>query len=359
MCPVNGAAGGGRDRPGAEHPPAGSGTGQVPPSEPIPDAQDEQRVPLIQRWFERGLAWSRLLALIPVIFLLLDAAGSFIYGTDILVRAATHVVGEPAHIGGRLGLFLIVMDTYLVGATLMVAAFGFYELFIITGERHGQKHWLPSWLQMTDLDDLKVRVVSMLILVVAITFVDRTVVAGNEEQILFLGLGISVIILALTAFGWFSRRGLAGARKAQEGTPESVQPDGGDARIPRSADAAPRAGPPRAASVTAIFGSTKREGAWITAADTTVIAVAGLARIDLREAVLAGEHVKLRVLAALGAVRVIIPPDMGLTESGTTLLGVRSVRGRGAGPLGSGLPVLVLSDRSVLGIIRVIRRNRP
>jgi uncharacterized membrane protein YqhA len=67
------------------------------------------------------------------------------------------------------------MDTFLVGATLMVAAFGFYELFIITGEKEGHKYWLPGWLQMTDLDDLKNRVVSMLILVAAITFVDRTV----------------------------------------------------------------------------------------------------------------------------------------------------------------------------------------
>jgi hypothetical protein len=72
----------------------------------------------VQRRFERMLALSRLLALIRLIFLLLDAAGSFIDGTDILVRAATGVFGEPAHVGGRLGLFLIVMDTFLVGATL-------------------------------------------------------------------------------------------------------------------------------------------------------------------------------------------------------------------------------------------------
>ncbi len=82
----------------------------------------------VQRGFERLLTLSRLLVLIPVVFLLLDAAGSFIYGTDILVRTATGVFGEPAHVGGRLGLFQIVMDTFLVGATLMIAAFGFYEL---------------------------------------------------------------------------------------------------------------------------------------------------------------------------------------------------------------------------------------
>ena len=80
----------------------------------------------LQRQFERFLALSRLLTLIPVIFLLIDAAGSFIYGADILIRTADGDLGEPARVGGRLGIFLIVMDTFLVGATLLIAAFGFY-----------------------------------------------------------------------------------------------------------------------------------------------------------------------------------------------------------------------------------------
>jgi uncharacterized membrane protein YqhA len=395
-CPVNGAPGGPRE-PGADHPPAGSEPGQEPLTDALQGRGDEQKVPLIQQWFERGLALSRLLALIPVIFLLLDAAGSFIYGTDILVRAATDVVGEPAHIGGRLGLFLVVMDTFLVGATLMVAAFGFYELFIIRGDETGHKFWLPGWLKMTDLDDLKARVVSMLILVAAITFVDRTVESSNEKEVLFLGIGISIIILALTAFGWLSKRslrsdgtGAVSASRADGSGPDEptrsarghdgpaawTGPEGHAPEAHRSAPGArgehgrdppiapktsdtERANQRRRVKVTAIFGSTKREGSWIAAPVTAVIAVAGLARIDLRSAVLPGEHVKLSVLAVLGAVSIIIPPDIDLAESGTTLLGIRSVRGRSAGPRRSGQPVLVLSDRSVLGAVRVIRRTRP
>ena len=98
------------------------------------------------------------------------------------------------------------MDTFLVGATLMIVAFGFYELFIIKSERQGRRYWLPSWLKMHDLEDLKARVVSMLILVAAITFVDRTVEAHDEQEVLFLGIGISIIIAALTAFLWFGKR---------------------------------------------------------------------------------------------------------------------------------------------------------
>ncbi len=174
------------------------------PAGPGQPANGSEPVGAVQAGFERFLSLTRLLALIPVLFLLVDAAASFIYGTDILVRSATGLIGEPAQVGGRLGVFLIVMDTFLVGATLMVSAFGFYELFIVRAP--GNQYRLPRWLRMHDLEDLKARVVSMLVLVVAITFVDRTVESHDEQEVLFLGLGISIIIVALTVFLWLGRR---------------------------------------------------------------------------------------------------------------------------------------------------------
>ncbi|HXS63527.1 MAG TPA: YqhA family protein [Streptosporangiaceae bacterium] len=164
------------------------------------DHEEPTKAGRIQQRFERVLAGSRLLALIPVVFLMLDALGSFVYGSDILLRTAHGDVGEPARVGGQLGIFLVVMDTFLVGATLMIAAFGFYELFVLRKERDEHKYWLPNWLRMRDLEDLKARVVSMLILVAAITFVDIAVESHDEKGVLFLGLGIAVVILALTAF---------------------------------------------------------------------------------------------------------------------------------------------------------------
>src|SRR5262249_9204498 len=189
-----------------------------------------------QRRFERVLTASRLLALVPVVFLLLDAAASFVYGTDIFVRTATDVFSEPAKIGGRLGLFLIVMDTFLVGATLMIAAFGFYELFVLKGDDDSHKFWLPGWLKMRDLEDLKARVVSMLILVAAITFVDRAVESKSEEEVLFLGVGISIIVAALTVFLRFGRRESISGESGGTGALVSDGPPGGSGGgTPRSA----------------------------------------------------------------------------------------------------------------------------
>jgi uncharacterized membrane protein YqhA len=144
------------------------------------------------------LVSSRLLILIPVVFLLIDAAGSFIYGCVVFGLTVNEIIHQPSKIDGVVGRFLVVMDTYLVGATLLIAAFGFYSLFI--GERTESREVLPSWLNMRDLEELKARVVSMLILVAAITFVDRAVEVHDEKNLFFMGLGIAVVIGALTAF---------------------------------------------------------------------------------------------------------------------------------------------------------------
>jgi uncharacterized membrane protein YqhA len=317
----------------------------------------------IQDRFERMLALSRLLVLIPVVFLLIDAAGSFVYGADILIRTADGDIGEPSRIGGRLGVFLIVMDTFLVGATLMIAAFGFYELFVLRRERAGHKYWLPSWLRMRDLEDLKARVVSMLILVAAITFVDVTVESHDKRGVLFLGLGISVIIVALTAFLRFGRKdqtsATASAASALPVPANEPTPD------PVLLDPPPR---DRRRRIVALLSGTVRSGHWQLTPDSDVIAVAGFARLDLREAILPsppdqqdepggpGNEVRIRLIAALGQVTVLIPSQMRIIDSGLTLLGSRSLDDNGAEATGPDAPLLVTSGLSILGRVRIKRQ---
>jgi uncharacterized membrane protein YqhA len=155
------------------------------------------------------LAGSRLLILLPVVMLLLIAAGTFIYGTVIFFASITGYIHDPAQVGGKLSHFLIVEDLFLVGVTLMITAFGFYGLFVVRDERPESQYWLPKWLQMRDLEDLKARVVSMLILVAAMTFVDVVVEFHGGIEVLYLGIGVALVIGALTAFLRFGRKGHA------------------------------------------------------------------------------------------------------------------------------------------------------
>ena len=113
---------------------------------------------------------------------------SLAYGTEVFVRSVVHVVEDPQLTSHNLGFLLLLTDLFLIGATLMIAAFGFYDLFIGTtgASRSGRR--LPGWLRMHDLNDLKARVISMIILVAAVTFVDVVVESkGGDVDTLYLG----------------------------------------------------------------------------------------------------------------------------------------------------------------------------
>jgi len=167
-------------------PPDHGGPGPVPPRWPGPG-------------FERALVLSRSVALIPVVVLTLAGAGAFVYGAALFVHSAAEIIGHPFPVGDKIGLFLLVVDLFLVGATMLIAAIGFYELFVGHASADRQ-HGLPDWLVMRDLDDLKARVVSMLVMVAAASFVNAVVDFHGGHDILFLGSAVAVVIGALTLF---------------------------------------------------------------------------------------------------------------------------------------------------------------
>ena len=148
---------------------------------------------------ERFLAWSLRLAYIPLAVLLLAGLGAFVYGTGLFVHSVGHVVDHPFPIRHQIGLFLEVIDLFLIGATLHISAVGFYELFIREIHRDGSTR-IPTWLHMRDLNDLKARVIAMIVLVVSVSFVEVVVDSPSGQQVLDLGGGIAAVVVALTVF---------------------------------------------------------------------------------------------------------------------------------------------------------------
>lgn len=172
----------------------------APPDGELP-ATDGRRAPSLEARFEGALASSRLLVLIPVVVLALAATGAFVYGTVVFVDSVRLVVDDPWPVGDKIGRFLIVIDLFLVGATLLIAAIGFYELFVSRVDDAGSHPYaLPAWLEMRDLNDLKARVLAMIVLVTAVSFVEVLVGGGSGREVLELGGGGALMIAAITAF---------------------------------------------------------------------------------------------------------------------------------------------------------------
>jgi uncharacterized membrane protein YqhA len=190
----------------ADPPGEGTGDGSSRPETDSAEAftKGNASLGLVGR-FEQVLSWSRIVVVVPVIVLLLSAISSFAYGTDVFVRSVARVVEDPELTSHNLGFLLLLTDLFLVGATLMIAAFGFYDLFIASMDEGGSSLRLPGWLRMRDLNDLKARVISMVILVAAVTFADVAVESEGGLNTLYLGAAVALVIIALTAFLRFAR----------------------------------------------------------------------------------------------------------------------------------------------------------
>jgi len=148
---------------------------------------------------ERILAQSLRLIYIPVAVLLLGALGAFVYATFVFVDSVRHIVHHAYPVGHNIGLFFLDIDLFLIGATFLISAVGLFELFIKAINRQDTTS-MPRWLEMRDLNQLKARIIAMIVLVLSVSFVEVIVDVPSGRQALELGSGIAVIIIALTVF---------------------------------------------------------------------------------------------------------------------------------------------------------------
>jgi uncharacterized membrane protein YqhA len=88
---------------------------------------------------------------------------------------------------------LIGVDTYLLALVLLIVAIGLFELFV--GDLD-----VPAWLEIRSLDDLKKRLIDMLVLFLAIKGVEKLVSAKEPIDALVYAGAVAVLIVALTVF---------------------------------------------------------------------------------------------------------------------------------------------------------------
>lgn len=89
-----------------------------------------------------------------------------------------------------------VMDIFLLATVLFIFAMGMYELFIENIE-------LPEWLIINNLHDLKVKLSSVIILIMGITFLKHLVEWTDPAGTLFFGIAVAVVSVSLIAFGYY------------------------------------------------------------------------------------------------------------------------------------------------------------
>ena len=78
---------------------------------------------------------------------------------------------------------------------LYVIAIGLFELFV------DDRLDLPNWLEIHDLNDLKDKLIGVVVVVMGVLFLGQVVTWDGQRDLLGYGVGIAAVIAALT---WFS-----------------------------------------------------------------------------------------------------------------------------------------------------------
>jgi len=149
----------------------------------------------------RVLSATRYVVLLGVIACALGALLCFIGALAQLALVATQALTGLDTVSEIKALTvneIFLADVSLIATALFLVAVGLYELFI-------SKIDFPVGVTVTSLDDLKDKLLGVIVVALAVTFLAQITTWDGKTDLLSYGLSIALVILALGAFTFFRR----------------------------------------------------------------------------------------------------------------------------------------------------------
>jgi uncharacterized membrane protein YqhA len=143
---------------------------------------------------------SRYAVIIPSAASIIGAIVLMILGSIEIVRSAVDVVVKQVPLKETVVAILTSVDAILLGTVLLVIGYGLYELFIDTNLE------VPDWLEINTLDDLKAKLIGVVVAIIAVIFVGVLVDTKSPSEVLYYGAGAGAVVLALAAFSFTSKK---------------------------------------------------------------------------------------------------------------------------------------------------------
>ncbi len=139
----------------------------------------------VRFFVERGKA----IAVFPALSLFISAVFLGLYGVYLSLETLYKVFTEPEYRDTAIlsTKFIAVMDIHLLSVILYIFSVGLYELFV--GELK-----VPEWLKIESIDQLKAKLASVIILILAITFTKNVVKWKDPVETLLFGIAIAIVV---------------------------------------------------------------------------------------------------------------------------------------------------------------------
>lgn len=144
------------------------------------------------------LSSSRYLIIVAVVGSFLASVALLVYGgVEVVTLIVETVVEADISTKGAKKLvlaFIEIVDLFLLSTVLYIIALGLYELFIDDNVA------VPDWLTIHDLDDLKEKLIGVIIVVLGVLFLGQVITWDSERDLLNFGAAIALVVAALAYF---------------------------------------------------------------------------------------------------------------------------------------------------------------
>jgi len=148
----------------------------------------------------RILARARYAVFIPALASILGALLLMFQGSVAMVQTIIDVVTEGTKLKLTIVEILTAVDAILLWTVLLVIGYGLYELFI------DEDLDVPPWLQVQDLDDLKSKLIGVVVAIISVIFVGVFVDTDRAADVISYGVGAGALVTGLAVFAFATRK---------------------------------------------------------------------------------------------------------------------------------------------------------
>jgi uncharacterized membrane protein YqhA len=149
---------------------------------------------------KRIMGLTRYAVFVPAIASIIGALLLMAQGSWAMLMTVIDSVSNGYGLKETIVEVLTAVDAILLGTVLLVIGYGLYELFIDADLD------VPQWLRVYDLDDLKSKLIGVVVAIVAVVFVGVFVDSNRASDVISYGVGAGALVVGLAIFAFATRK---------------------------------------------------------------------------------------------------------------------------------------------------------
>lgn len=146
------------------------------------------------------LGLTRYAVFVPAVASIIGALLLMAQGSISILMIVVDAVLNDTYLKTTIVEILTAVDAILLGTVLLVIGYGLYELFV------DPRLEVPVWLEVRDLDDLKSKLIGVVVAIIAVVFVGVFVDINRAADVVAYGVGAGALVAGLALFALATRK---------------------------------------------------------------------------------------------------------------------------------------------------------